>query len=114
MNKDIFNELKEENKTYYDMIAYCCNDMILNNSLMGELNQLGIEFDVYCGEDMDENGEYIDIFQFYLISSNDASRLADLTNELVYYNNSLDLYFLAVTHYGTSWDYVPSNWKDEL
>lgn len=47
-----------------------------------------------------------DIFQYYIISDNGADILERETNEIVFYNNELDLYVWGVTHWGTSWDYV--------
>ena len=60
-------------------------------------------------EEYEENGGeeiFYDIYQYYIISSNGASILRDYTDEIVWYNEKLDLYVWGVTHYGTSWDYV--------
>lgn len=35
-----------------------------------------------------------------------ALNIEEYTNEIVYYNETLDLYVWGVTHWGTSWDYV--------
>lgn len=129
--KDFLNELREKRTTYADMIDFCCDNMILNNSLISELEAVGIYFDTYCGsleKYIDENdneiteeeyneseGAYIhyaEVFQYYIISERDAERLADYTNEVVIYNEELDLYILCVTHCGTMWSGVPSNWKN--
>ena len=59
----------------------------------------------------EESDEYVDIYQQYIITSQDAERLAEYTNEIVVYNDELDLYLLCVTHFGTMWSGVPSNWK---
>lgn len=137
--KEFLKELQEEKTTYRDMISFCCDSMILNNYLMEELQKNGLYFDLFCGDDtlyynkeyeqitrqeyeqLEEDGEethteYADVFQWFIIDYSDAERLAKYTNELVYYNEDLGLYLLGVSHYGTSWDYVPSNWKelDEL
>ena len=56
--------------------------------------------------------EYDDIYQYYIISSYDAERLSDYTDELVIYNDDLDLYILCVKHWGTAWSGVPANWKE--
>lgn len=52
---------------------------------------------------------YEDIFQYYIISGAGAQILEDYTDEIVFYNEELDLYVWGVTHYGTSWDYVLTN-----
>lgn len=49
---------------------------------------------------------YHEVFQFFIISPNGADILREWTNELVWYNEKLNLYLWGVTHWGTSWDYV--------
>lgn len=113
MSIELLKELREKRTSYRDMIKFCCDSMILNNDIIQELSKNDIFFDVYCGLDYDEEEDtYTDVYQYYIINYQDAERLAEYTNELVYYNESLDLYILGVTHWGTSWDYVPSNWKE--
>lgn len=46
-----------------------------------------------------------EIFQYYIVSDNGA-RILEEANEIVYYNEELDMYLWGVTHWGTSWDYV--------
>lgn len=47
-----------------------------------------------------------EIFQWYIISN--PNFLIEHTNELVFYDDELDLYVWGVTHFGTSWDCVPA------
>lgn len=58
--------------------------------------------------DIVENANYYenDIYQYYIISDNGADILKQYTNEIVYYNEELDMYIWCVTHWGTAWDYV--------
>ena len=64
------------------------------------------------GTDYDEeNDTYEEIYQYYIIDDETARRLMENTNELVYYNNRLDIYVLGVLHYGTSWGYVLTEFK---
>ena len=53
-----------------------------------------------------EEAHYEEIFQYFIISDNGAEILKDYTNEIVFYNEELDMYVWGVTHWGTSWDYV--------
>ena len=53
-----------------------------------------------------EDAHYDEIFQYYIISDEGARILKDWTNEIVFYNEELDMYVWGVTHWGTSWDYV--------
>lgn len=61
-----------------------------------------LENDIYELEQENEP----EICQYFIISSAGASILEDYTNEIVFYNQELDMYVWGVTHLGTSWDYV--------
>ena len=112
-NKEFLERLRDEKKSYRDMINFCCDSLILNNDIIKELSKNDFYFDIFCGIDYDEEDDtYTEVYQYYIINYQDAERLAEYTNELVYYNEALDLYILGVTHWGTSWDYVPANWKE--
>lgn len=53
-----------------------------------------------------EDAHYDEIFQYFIISDNGAEILKNWTNEIVFYNEELDMYVWGVTHWGTGWDYV--------
>lgn len=113
--KKFFEQLKEERTSYKDMIDFCCDSMILNNEIIPELSKKDFYFDIYCGEDYDEeNDVYYDVYQYFVIGAGDAERLERYTNELVYYCDDLDLYILGVCHFGTPWSGVAANWKEEI
>jgi hypothetical protein len=65
----------------------------------------------YHGEKLDEDGEcpYQDempeIYQWFAVNSNDADFLAS-HNQYITYSDLLDTHFLAITHFGTAWDYT--------
>ena len=109
MTKDIYNMIAEGRSTYSSMIDYCGGALILNNSI------IEFEFDnweVLAGSIYDDEAdEYQEIYQYYIITERAAFKMIDLTNETILYNSRLDIYLLAVKHYGTSWDVVPANWK---
>lgn len=52
----------------------------------------------------------IDVFQWYIVSDWGAEVLQRV-GEIVYYNETLDMYLWGVTHFGTSWDYVLTDIK---
>lgn len=57
-------------------------------------------------------GEFDDmIFQDYIISESGYEFLSEYTDEIVFYNEELDIYVWGITHYGTSWDYVLTDIK---
>ena len=60
--------------------------------------------DIENWDDIKES--YIDIFQYYIIDDWGVEFLEKYTDEIVYYNEVLDIYLWGITHWGTSWDYV--------
>ena len=50
------------------------------------------------------------VFQWFIVDDWGARLLQDI-NEIVYYNEKLDVYLWGVTHYGTSWNYVLTSIK---
>lgn len=62
----------------------------------------------------EDEDNYPEISQWFIISDNGAEILTEYTNEIVYYNEELDMYVWGVTHWGTAWDYVLTDIKIEL
>lgn len=63
--------------------------------------------------DLEEEQDYLpEVFQWYIVDDNGADILQE-ADEIVYYNEELDMYLWGVTHWGTSWDYVLTNIKIE-
>ena len=90
-------------------------DCILNNDIMQVLENKGFYFEEVNGNTYDEEEDsYIDIYQYYIISESGYRILSEYTNEIVYYNDELDIYIWCITHYGTSWDYVLTEIKIDL
>lgn len=82
-------------KTYADF-AETCGGMVLAN----EMANRPLE---------PVSGDYApwdEVFQWYIIS--DPSFAMEHSDELIFYDEELDLYLLAVTHFGTAWDCVPA------
>lgn len=79
-------------------------DAVLNNGIISSTAEIGY-WEIVSGAEFDENDEYVDVFQWYIVSDSGAQILEDF-NEIVYYNDTLDMYVWGVTHCGTSWDYV--------
>ena len=106
--KDL-NEYEKTNKRLsYKNLFYNDEGLILCNNIADDYEYL----ELVNGEDYDEeNDEYEEIYQYYIISDDTAKRLIDNTDKLIYYHNRLDIYVLGVTHYGTSWDYVLTDFE---
>ena len=58
----------------------------------------------------DEQDSCPEIYQYFIVDYNGAEILREC-NEIVFYNETLDMYVWGVTHWGTSWDYVLTNIK---
>ena len=58
----------------------------------------------------EEQDYYPEIYQYYIVSDNGAEILKEI-NEIVFYNEELDMYIWGVTHFGTSWSYVLTDIK---
>ena len=62
-------------------------------------------------DELEEEQDYTDeIYQYYIVNDNGARILKEI-NEIVFYNEELDMYVWGVTHLGTSWDYVLTDIK---
>jgi len=86
-------------------------DAVLNNSIMNTTCEIGYwEQESGFVENEDEEEYYPEIFQYYIVSDNGAEILKEC-NEIVFYNETLDMYVWGVTHYGTSWSYVLTDIK---
>lgn len=88
----------------YYTLSKILGDAILNNNLM---TIDGLEWELVSGED----SYGCDVYQTYIISEYGYQFLNRYTDEIVYYNEELDLYLWGITHFGTSWDYVLTDIK---
>lgn len=61
-------------------------------------------------EELESEQDYQEVYQWFIVDDWGA-RLLQKINEIVYYNETLDMYLWGVQHYGTSWDYVLTNIK---
>lgn len=86
----------------YGTLAKMVGDMIINNTIRDK---------TLCDWEI-VNGEFTDmIFSDYIISDRGYEIIKQYTNELVFYNENLDIYIWAVDHWGTAWSHVLTNVK---
>ena len=97
------NDFEKEHKrlSYSNMLKVFTDEFILNNKVASR----------FAFDYLDESKMDAEIFQYYIISSHSAGELQEHTNEVILYNEGLDIYLLGVTHFGTSWDYVLTDIK---
>lgn len=107
-DEELSPEEKRTGYLSYRHLFYDDENCLLCNNIANDYENM----ELYSGSNYDEEyDEYCDIYQYYLIDESKAERLAEFTDEIIYYNNNLDLYVLGVTHFGTSWDYVMTDIK---
>jgi hypothetical protein len=93
----------------YHTLSKMVGDMILSNEIF---MYAGYEnWELESGVEEDEDGDYYEVYQYYIISDAGARILSDYTDELVYYHERLDMYLWGITHLGTGWDYVLTDVK---
>lgn len=92
----------------YYALSRIIGDPILNNNIYEETF---LDWEVVNGEIDYNEDEYLEIYQYYIISDYGYSFLSRNTDEIVFYNEKLDMYLWGITHFGTSWDYVLTDIK---
>lgn len=93
----------------YLTLSKIVGDCVLNNNIF---EYAGYEnWALESGEEENEYGDYLEVYQYYIITGYGAQFLEDYTDEIVYYHEPLDMYLWGITHYGTSWDYVLTDVK---
>ena len=86
----------------YQTLAHIVGACILNNRLRAETME---DWEIVAG-DLDH-----DIYQDYIISDRGYEFLAKYTDELVFYNERLDIYVWGIHHFGTAWSHVLTDIK---
>lgn len=108
-NTEEIEELQEQ----IDSIQYDIDEMIEADESFEDsekhadmLNQIqDLQDEIDSLEEEQENSYDTECYQYYIVSDNGAEILKE-ANEIVFYNEELDIYVWGVTHWGTSWDYV--------
>ena len=106
-NNDEIEELQEKIEELQDAIT---DDMTPDQE--NTINEKIEELQEKIEELENEQDEIPEIYQWYIISD-EGARICEEFNEIVYYNETLDMYLWGVTHWGTSWDYVLTDIKCE-
>lgn len=88
------DELEEENENSPSQI------------LENEINEINEQIE----ELENEQGDDQEVYQWFIVDGWGARLLQEI-DEIVYYNEKLDMYIWGVTHYGTGWEYVLTSIK---
>lgn len=95
-NTDEIEELEEKRDELEEE-----NESSPSQTLENEINEINDKIEDLEREQDDDQ----EVFQWYIVDDWGSRLLQDI-NEIVYYNETLNIYLWGVTHYGTSWDYV--------
>lgn len=111
--EDLNEEEKRTNRiSYRRLIDRIGRVWLFNNA--PKLSNYDFEYEI--GSDYDEeNDDYIDIYQYYLIDADPYTieKLQELKNTglIIAWSETLEEHVLFVDHFGTSWDYVMSEFE---
>ena len=89
-------------KISYSYLAKKVGDAILCNNI----NQTGQNFF------LNEQDEDVEVYQSFVISDDGARELINHTDEIVGYNSTLEVFVWNITHFGTSWDGVHTDYDE--
>ena len=121
-NSEEINELREQIESIEDELTELENlfeqheddeeDLTNEHEIVENLLNEKEELERKIEELEEEQGDSYnaEIFQYYIVSGHGAEILEEI-NEIVFYNEALDMYVWGVTHWGTSWDYVLTDIK---
>lgn len=99
-NTDEIEELEEKRDELEEQ-----NENSPSQILENEINEINDKI-----EDFEREQGNQDVFQWYIVDDWGAKLLQDI-NQIVYYNETLNIYLWGITHYGTSWDHVLTSIK---
>lgn len=99
-NTDEIEELEEKKEELEEQ-----NESSPSQIIENEINKINDQI-----EELEREQDDQEVFQWYIVDDL-GGRLLIKINEIVYYNETLDMYLWGVTHYGTSWDYVLTSIK---
>lgn len=97
--------------TYYIATHWLWHSYVLANNITQDTSVFdNFRFDFY-----DEEGEPMEIYQWYITDANesDVAWLERTFGLLFTYSDLLDCFVLCVPHFGTGWDYVPCDILNE-
>ena len=111
--ENLNEEERKTNKISYRRLIERIGDIWLFNKAP-KLSEYDFEYEI--GTDYDEeNDYYYDIYQYYLIDTNDyiIQKLNKCKCEdvIIAWSEKLENYILMVTHFGMSWDYIMTDFE---
>lgn len=103
----------------YNELAQKVGDMVLCNNV-NNTDENWYEHIIQGNEqpedwNEEEDGEWClsDIYQTYIITERGARELYNHTSEIINYNPTLEVYVWHITHFGTGWTHVHTEYDED-
>lgn len=108
IEEDFNNQHLYGNLSYATLCKLCFTDMILCNNIAEIDESIYDNLEWQPDEEDGDDWEHSEIYQFYLVDTDNYFFEEYKENFLMSYSNKLDLWVLCVDHFGTSWKYISS------
>ena len=105
-NSDEIGELTEEQENIDNILCDMIENDQENTEAYKNLEKKYNEIKTDIQELKNAENYPSEIYRYYIISEEGANILCEFTNEIIFYNEELDMYVWGVCHFGTTWDYV--------
>ena len=112
IERDFNNEYLYGNLSYATLCKLCFTDMILCNDI-DKIEDYSIWDNMEFDREEDENGDfdYPEIYQWFIVETNDYFFEKYKDNFIMTYSDKLNLWVLCVDHFGTGWSSVATDVK---
>lgn len=113
IEEDFNNQCLYGNLSYATLCKLCFTDMILCNDIADIDESIYNNLERQPDEEDDDDWEFTDIYQFYLVDTDNYFFEEYKESFIMSYSDKLNLWVLCVNHFGTSWKYIPTEIKIE-
>lgn len=109
-NSEEVDALKEEITDIENRLEFLTDEEIEEAQMLQE--EIGsIQEQIEELKEEQEQSYNQDIFQYFIVSDQGAEMIKQYTEDPLFYNETLDMYVLGITHYGTAWSHVLTDVK---
>lgn len=114
IERDFNNKYLYGNLSFATLCKLCFTDMVLCNDIQN-IDDYSIydnmEYERNENDEDDEDDEYPEIYQWFIVDTYEYWFEQYKDNFVMTYSDKLNVWILCVTHWGTSWDYIPTDVK---
>ena len=113
IEEDFNNQYLYGNLSYATLCKLCFTDMILCNDITAVDESIYDNLEWQPDEEDSDDWEWPEIYQFYLVNTDNYFFEEYKENFMMSYSDKLGLWVLCVDHFGTSWKYISTEIKIE-